>query len=140
MPHTHGRIIYLSELFFNLSKTKQINTLIHEKIHVYQRMYRDKTYKLYKSLGFKRHNFKSKMIRSNPDNDKYVYSYKGKLFYKKYKKLPKSLYDTYTLNKDIFNDKNYKQTEHPNEIFASTLPELMMKNKMKDKKLIEYFN
>jgi hypothetical protein len=79
MPHTrHDVIILPKKILFN-DNLNLISTLIHEKVHVYQKKF-PKDIEIYlKENGFKKHSHKSnfKNIRSNPDLDDFVYTNKN---------------------------------------------------------------
>jgi hypothetical protein len=87
-PHTHMDVIFLSDNFFeNKNKTENITTLLHEKIHIYQRLYEKNSRDFYNSLGFN----KSKCIcgynmfhRTNPDDNGDHYIYNGYLVRSQY--------------------------------------------------------
>jgi hypothetical protein len=74
MPHTRANIIFLSsrtdDTIENLTRT-----LIHEKIHVYQRMYPKQMMACLEKRGFRR--WKQRLgeprIRANPDLDPWIY-------------------------------------------------------------------
>lgn len=74
LPHTRANIIFVSS---NIDETQEalVKTLIHEKIHLYQRMFPEKMAQLMEEYGFKR--WKQRLgvprIRANPDLDPWVY-------------------------------------------------------------------
>lgn len=138
MPHTMGDIIVLTDNFFKLSQTRQIELLVHEKIHVFQRRAQPIFEKFYNTIGFTKYQDVlppeiRRICRANPDiNDYYIYN--QKLLIKLYNS-PNSceMTDAYTclidletlkINKDI-SELNLppwiNDTEHPNEIFAATI-------------------
>ena len=155
LPHTHINTIVLSTDFFNNSEEQQITTLIHEKIHVFQKQNKNKTDKLYNSYNFKKeHKNNSNLRRTNPDLNDYIYSYNEKSFYSNYKKNSNNLKDIEiiiennnnsdnnsdnTFNIDDFNEEPNKY-EHPDEIFAYLLTEKIINNDFNnnDNKLINY--
>lgn len=147
MPHTHTDIIFLSDSFFrtNNDESKMI-TLIHEKLHVYQRKYKQKTEELYNKYNFSKVEKKNiNLRRTNPDLDSYDYNYNGVLIYSEYKDNAKSLRDVDTKFISIESKtnkekkeieelaKNGYQNEHPNEIFASIISEKIVNNNLNDK-------
>jgi hypothetical protein len=146
MPHTHADIIFISDSFFNNNNDNmKIITLIHEKIHVYQRKYKEKTNILYNSFNFnKEPKKKINLRRSNPDLDSFDYNYNGVLFYSEFKDDAKKLTDVNTKfisiqskkNKEINEIKkianNGYQNEHPNEIFASIISDKIFHNELND--------
>lgn len=150
-PHTHSNIIYLSNSFFNNDDDiSKLETLIHEKLHVYQRTYPKKTQDLYKKYKFyktTKRNFP--MRRANPDLDNYDYNYKGIIFYKKLKNNPTNLMDSYNEFISIDNNsrievikelKDMKYiNEHPNEIFANLISNKIINNNLNNI-LINYLN
>lgn len=77
-PHTHHDTIYLNATFFNNVGQRNIETLIHEKIHIYQRMYPCETNMLLYGMGFQFHSVKPSIniddYRSNPDINSIIYS------------------------------------------------------------------
>lgn len=98
-PHTHIDCIYLPQNIITsivnhynknnsiLDMHSVVNTLIHEKVHVYQRKSKSKFDRLYKNWNFSKvKNIKGlekykKLVRNNPDanydTSEYVFSYKG---------------------------------------------------------------
>lgn len=133
-PHTIENVIILSNNFFNYSIKDQINTIIHEKVHIYQRMYPEYIDILYTNWGFKKTDFIINNNRNNPDL-KYYYSYNNNLLIQLYNNNPYELYDSNTYlinlennNKILIDNNIIKQydlpnifisrLEHPNEIMA----------------------
>jgi hypothetical protein len=147
-PHTHNDIIVLSDAFFTGGGGHTLlKTLIHEQIHVYQRLYpKDTSHFMEYVLDFSRVQRPSsalqeliKRSRNNPDI-KGVYALHGRY-------VPLQMYRTHTPNDisesdvvifDVQNDtvadadgiKYFEkhvpdiitQKEHPNEIMAVLIP------------------
>ena len=153
MPHTHTDIIFLSNNFFRKNNDNgKIITLIHEKLHIYQRLYKDKTSKLYNNFNFSKVPKKNiNLRRTNPDLDSFDYNYKDVLIYSEYQDDAKTLSDVDTKFITIETDKNKEireiqnlakegyQNEHPNEIFASMISDKIVNNKL-EKVFINYIN
>jgi hypothetical protein len=74
LPHTRANIIFLSS-FMNEQAQELVRTMIHEKIHLYQRLYPEEMMQILEKRGFNR--WKQRMgiprIRANPDVDPWVY-------------------------------------------------------------------
>jgi len=136
-PHTIENVIVLSNKFFYNSTSSQINIIIHEKVHIYQRMYPEYINILYKNWGFDKVEFDIDYNRNNPDI-KYYYSYNNNLLIQLYTNNPRELYNSNTYlinlennNKIIINDNIIKQynlpnisiskLEHPAEIMAEII-------------------
>jgi hypothetical protein len=132
-------------------------TLLHEKMHVYQRLFPFETNKLYSELGFKPAiKLESiPMSRNNPDINDFVYEKDNKIFVQLYNsKNPDNISDSkpYLYNdKDIDNsvgisqkDLNIssiiKQYEHPNEIMATIIPEIIINNFNEDSEFLDKIN
>ena len=152
MPHTHTDIIFLSDSFFRSNEKSKIITLIHEKLHIYQRIRKEKTTKLYNNFNFSKTPKKNiNLRRTNPDLDSFDYNYNGVLIYSEFQDDAKSLSDVDTKlisieknkNKEIREiqnlAKNGYQNEHPNEIFASIISEQIVNNNI-DKIFVNYIN
>jgi len=89
LPHTRGEYIFISPTVLSQSYLDLVETMIHEKIHIYQRRYlREKTYLSYEKievylteymvskLGFTKVKKRSEAvcdIRANPDVDEWIY-------------------------------------------------------------------
>lgn len=102
--HTHGRYIFIHEEHIeSISST----TLLHEKIHVYQRMFPCETMLLFLSLGYSINGIRDNSGRSNPDiNDiEYLDDKKQKI---------NNIYKTTAITIDDIVDTR----DHPNEIMA----------------------
>jgi len=136
-PHTIENVIILSNNFFNYSINGQINTIIHEKVHIYQRIYPQYINILYNKWGFKKTDIIVNNNRNNPDI-KYYYSYNNNLLIQLYTNNPRELHDSNTYyinlennNKIIIDDNIIKQynlpdisiekLEHPSEIMAEII-------------------
>lgn len=126
-----------------------MRTIIHEKIHIYQRLYPEKFAKLYAKLGMIRaytyEQLAAKLpLRNNPDNDGYIYVWRNKIILAAvYKNNAMSISDVNMLdihtntavdtvyttlsNGDDTNIDRY-QGESPNEIVASILADLIYRN------------
>jgi hypothetical protein len=100
-PHTHLDIIFLSNNFFENYALAQadavrqnITTLLHEKIHIYQRLYEKESINFYNSLGFNYYkcicNY-NMFHRTNPDDNGNHYVYNGYLVRSQYFSNAKSL-------------------------------------------------
>jgi hypothetical protein len=77
LPHTRENVIFLSKNVLKYDEITLTNTLIHEKIHIYQR-YNSKIFdKIINEMGLKELDKKSykyaKYIRSNPDTNNKIY-------------------------------------------------------------------
>lgn len=74
LPHTRANIIFLSS-YLNEQPKELIRTLIHEKIHIYQRLYPEEMAQLLEVRGFPRWKLRMGIprIRANPDVDPWVY-------------------------------------------------------------------
>lgn len=76
-PHTHGSTIFLPQPFFLKDIDSQVNILLHEKVHIYQRLNPFKVNKiLLEEFGFKvvRYVCETSTRRSNPDINALSYS------------------------------------------------------------------
>jgi hypothetical protein len=132
-PHTLGDVIVLSDSFFNYTNELKKEVLIHEKIHVFQRLYPIETHNFIKTkLNLNViDNIKTfKLARNNPDIDGFMYTYDNKhgfiQLYNNDKPYGLKDSDTYVISlkdKKIVNkiNKYIGQYEHPFEIMASGL-------------------
>jgi hypothetical protein len=79
LAHTRGDIIMITRN----SLSQLFETLIHEKVHVYQKMYKKDTMKYLDLCGYKklRKRKDTDRIRANPDIDEWIYK-KGNRSYK----------------------------------------------------------
>ena len=83
LPHTRENIIFISKNVLKYDELNLTNTLIHEKIHIFQRYNTEILDKIISDMGLKeldRRLYKySKYIRTNPDtNNKIYYNEKNK--------------------------------------------------------------
>lgn len=112
MPHTKGDIIYLSTITLNNSKKLLIQTLIHEKIHIYQRAFPNEIKEWIEKNNYIQYRNNNLLInRSNPDVDEWSYMKDGKECIALYNKNPNNL------NSVIYPFGDSK-SEHPYEDMA----------------------
>ena len=117
-PHTRGDVIIFNSRTLNRSDSDVINTIIHEKVHIYQKMYPNDVEKYLSSIGF------VKMVpisayplgRLNPDTDRMVYKDgSGKVYIAEYNTSePSGLWD---INSSA-------EGEHPWEVMAYKIADI----------------
>lgn len=77
LPHTRENVIFVSKNVLKYDELNLTNTLIHEKIHIYQRYNSNIFEKIIKDMGLleldKRTYKSAKYIRSNPDTNGKIY-------------------------------------------------------------------
>jgi hypothetical protein len=112
-----------------------MNTLLHEKIHIFQRMYPIETSKIISLLGFKVYSTQQSIpdIRSNPDTDSFIYIKDNTVQTQVYNsENPKNISDSEIkiikgeTNWDF--DSSYQQ-DHPFEIMACMVTDFILTNK-----------
>jgi hypothetical protein len=142
-PHTLGTIIVLNDKVLSNPINDLIKTLIHEKIHVAQRTYPIQFMQLYESIGFTktREITHHALARANPDidNNLYIYIATRKVPMQLYtSKYPSSIADSVATLVMLDGDTEaatasalglpeniHCQLEHPNEIVACIMAELI---------------
>lgn len=85
LPHTRGDVIIIPES--DVADTDDfVDTLMHEQLHVYQKMYPEDFQKYLDSEGFVRHCWRREIqdVAANPDADEWVYSKDGEVFVGQY--------------------------------------------------------
>ncbi len=107
-PHTRNNIIILPN---NLDSVK---ILIHEKVHIYQKMYPEDIQIYLKDNGFIKEYeiINRENHRANPDLDNWIYKKNNKILETRYNENPNSIIDV--INKDFKN-------EHPFEYMAYSI-------------------
>lgn len=115
LPHTRNNIIIIPKHI--ITTPKLFTTLIHEKIHVYQKLYLKDIDNFLNKYKFKKINYiNRKYIRANPDiNDETYVDENNKVFICQYNPNPKNISDVtvYPINEDKY--------EHPYEYMAYML-------------------
>jgi len=71
-PHTHNNIIILN--IDNLYNKNLFKTLIHERIHIYQKLFPNDISDFLNEYNFKKEYKQNQFDRVNPDTDDYIYS------------------------------------------------------------------
>lgn len=123
LPHTRHDIIILNKNKINYnSDTKNIRTLIHEQVHVYQKLYPNEVIYYLTNNNFKKVKKITKYdnIRANPDLDNYIYKDKNNIIYKAlYNSNPTSIEDItyYPYDNQLY--------EHPFEKMAIEFEEII---------------
>ena len=139
-PHTLGDYIFLPSNFFETTvSSRQRQTLIHEKVHIFQKKFTLQTNVLilqfwkYKIHDLKKNLTDNSTIRSNPDVNDILYSRKETVCFQKYRSdNPASLGDSVlagTCGTDTY--------EHPYEKMAYTIADIINNNTMKNSDYIE---
>lgn len=128
LPHTRIDTILLP-IDYLKGDTKELEkTLIHEKIHIYQKKYQNDIDLYLKNEGFNKlfHKNIFNDIRANSDIDNYVYLDKNNNIMRSiYKNNPNNLNDIiFTTNYKF----NYYANEHPYEYMAYKLENLIFNN------------
>lgn len=75
-PHTMSDVIFIPKHSFEDQDDKLVKLLVHEKVHLYQRLFCDLTQQYLRQFGFvkwRRRTQDDKHIRPNPDLDGWIY-------------------------------------------------------------------
>ena len=117
LPHTRGKYIIISkEDVDKYSLDKLTKTLIHEKVHIYQKIYKKDVEKYLKENNFiiYKNREESDNIRANPDTNNFIYKDKNGVIYsaKYINNNPKSIE---SISYKPYNSQSY---EHPFEKMA----------------------
>jgi len=117
LPHTRNDIIILPiEYLVSIDEKTFINLLIHEKIHVYQKLYPDDMDKYLIKNNFTVVNNMITNMRANPDMNNKIYKDKdNNMYYSQYHDKPKNIMDV------TFHPINNSLYEHPFEKMAYEL-------------------
>lgn len=77
LPHTRKNVIFLSDNVLNYEETHLVTTLVHEKIHIYQRYNEELFNKIISIMGLVEidvvNEHTAKYMRSNPDTNRKIY-------------------------------------------------------------------
>lgn len=87
LPHTRGDVIIIPVSHCGKGKEDELlDTLMHEQLHVYQKMYPEDFQKYLDFQGFVRHSLRKNIqnVAANPDADEWVYSKDGEIFVGQY--------------------------------------------------------
>lgn len=121
LPHTREDNIFISTEFFTGTIGENCRTLLHEKVHLYQRYYREACTAHLFSVGYSVYTLRSQvpMIRCNPDLDGIVYrDPTGQVLACRYKNAsPNSIRDVIYMSPC--------RTEHPFERVAYVIGDLL---------------
>jgi hypothetical protein len=151
-PHTIGDVIVLTDAFFIDTYTyeRQMSTLIHEKVHVYQRAHPEHTKEFAAMIGFQPVEINGELlniVRNNPDISSH-YVYKEKYIpvqvYLSYN--PKNISESTMYLYDVKYNNIYKpndvkdfdipeyipQRENPNEIMGCVIPMILLNQNKED--------
>uniref|UniRef100_A0A6C0CWD4 Uncharacterized protein n=1 Tax=viral metagenome TaxID=1070528 RepID=A0A6C0CWD4_9ZZZZ len=152
-PHTHKDMIILPYDFLKRSRFSLVNTIIHEKVHIFQRYNMISTITLYLDYwGLVLESYeKMKDQRANPDINNINFSYFDPMIndrvitYNRYTNNAVSLKDSVVIQNKLEASSEKKslvyfgliqndhyQTEHPNEVMACLIADKIM-NKKKHK-------
>lgn len=111
LPHTQGYIIILNKN--NIYLSDLVTLLIHERIHIYQKLYPADVDKFVRYYNFQKISKKTNIDRVNPDTDGFVYKRFNEIYECKI---------TPDNNKTICT-KNNSMYEHPYEYMAYMISE-----------------
>jgi len=123
LPHTRDDIIILPILKINNKNIIELaQLLVHEKVHIYQKIYKDdiSQYLENNNIKFLKKRNQNDMIRSNPDLDDNIYYDKNKVYLAKYNSTePTSIEDV------TYNHNGTQKSEHPFEKMAIEIEDLI---------------
>lgn len=131
MPHTHADVICLPANEDRRQNQDLLRTLIHEKLHVLQRLRPDITNEFLGLAGYYRVCHRTELdtrilnrARSNPDLDQYMYGKNGRVAIFQLSDQPTSLTDGGPVT--LVGTETDDTFEHPFEMMAHTLSELVV--------------
>lgn len=124
LPHTRNLVIVLPEYILS-DLSLLVKVLIHEKIHIYQKLYPEDIKIWLNDNNFIKYKIKedSDNSRANPDIDNYLYqNHKGEVLVSIYNDNP------LTINDVTYHPINEYKYEHPYEYMAYTLENIITNN------------
>jgi hypothetical protein len=121
LPHTRIDAIFLPKKSVSQTAKDLINTLMHEKLHVYQKMYPDDFQKYLDHHGFVKYGNGGLDLAANPDTDDYVYAVKKVVHCGKYAKGHKP-----GINSIVYQPINDPKYDHPRELAVYNLLENLL--------------
>lgn len=133
MPHTHADVICLpaSNDLDRRHDQDTLRTLIHEKLHVLQRLRPDITHDFLGAAGYYKVCHRKELdrrvldrARSNPDLDQHIYGMNGRVTIFQFSDQPTSLSDGGPVA--LVGMQTGDKYEHPYEMMAHTLSELVV--------------
>lgn len=119
LPHTRGDVIFFPRRHLAHPEHDFTQTLIHERIHIYQKMYRDDADAYIKNNGYTRRGIaRETNTRANPDIDGWTYADRhGDVMSADYKSDATSVRDV------VFKPRDGYENEHPLEKMAIEIAE-----------------
>ncbi len=117
LPHTRDNVIILPDTLLSIFNTQNsiVKTLIHEKIHIYQKMYPDDIKVYLTKNGYTKYSKRISVpnTRANPDLDEFIYMDKNN-------KIMRAVYkeNANTISDVIIEPINEYMYEHPLEYMA----------------------
>ena len=113
-PHTRGDVIVVNEKDVK-DDDEFVDTLLHEQLHVYQKMYPEDFQKYLDSEGFVRYCRRNLMpnVAANPDADAWVYMKDGEVFVGQYASIGQ--YASMEMNKIVYKPVNHPRFDCPQE-------------------------
>lgn len=113
-PHTRGDVIVVNEKDVK-DDDEFVDTLLHEQMHVYQKMYPEDFQKYLDSEGFVRYCRRNLMpnVAANPDADEWVYMKDGEVFVGQYASIGQ--YASMGMNKIVYKPMNHPRFDCPQE-------------------------
>lgn len=123
LSHTRNNVIILSkETLIEKDRQDLLRTLVHEKVHIYQKIYKQDVNEYLQMNNFKkiRKRNENDMIRTNPDTDEWIYSDKKNNEYT-------AIYEKNSENlRDVVYSPCYEQIcEHPFERMAIEISKMI---------------
>jgi hypothetical protein len=124
LPHTRGDVIFFPRRHLAHPEHDFTQTLIHERIHIYQKMYRDDADAYIKKNGYTRRGIaRETNTRANPDIDGWTYAdMRGNVMSAGYKADATSVRDV------VFKPRDGYENEHPLEKMAIEIAERYMQS------------
>lgn len=140
-PHTHGNVILIPQPLMGFEYNRLLKVIVHEFVHVFQRMEPILTSRYIEWLGFKPHSKREAYdynMRLNPDTNNIIYcNEEGCVELMVYSNAsPTSLLDTHNIRidgGDVFKIKSDSKTEHPYEYMAYYLTDMLVDSTGKNK-------
>ena len=120
-PHTRRDVIFVTPMLIRARFSELVETLAHEKMHIFQRMFYEMCSVYFLSQGFQKAALRSAypLLRSNPDLDAHVYVIDSQVC--------GSLYTT-DRPSNIDDVQQLGPTEHPNERMAYDVGSMVVRH------------